>query len=153
MDNLPSPVFDELYAAEGMWSDGNVVSNIPDLLKYGQLLIDAYRGRNGGILSHSTMKQIWMSHTGGLTDFSKNTTVSYGYGWRVWNEGFKEKLPFEISHKRYVSHSGGAMGLITWMSVYPDEEIVAVILTNKGWLGRQNEVLAYAVENLAHFGV
>ena len=149
--NVPSPVFDELFAAEAMWSDGNVQSNIPELLAYGQLLIDASRGMPDAILSHKTSKLMWMPHTGGVVDFDKKTPVNYGYGWRIWSESFPEKLPFNITHPRYVSHSGGAMGLITWMNVYPEEEIVAVVLTNKGWVGGQNELLAYAVETLGHF--
>lgn len=47
--NIPTMVFDELFMAEHYWTAGGLLSNKDDLLRYGQMMVDAYKGRSGGM--------------------------------------------------------------------------------------------------------
>lgn len=47
-ENVPTLPFDELFFVEGMWPAGGYISTVDDLLAYGQLLIDSYKGRPNG---------------------------------------------------------------------------------------------------------
>ncbi|KAH9409048.1 hypothetical protein TYRP_011322 [Tyrophagus putrescentiae] len=152
--NAPSPVSDELYMAEASWSDGNLLSNVPELLAYGNLMINAYKGRPNGLVSQKTMTTMWTSHTVGLQDLEEHGKASYGYAWFVYNNSTREKMSFEVEHRDYVTHSGGAAGLTSWMNVYPadrDKEIVAVALSNKGDVLNLGETAAFAVDAVAGF--
>ena len=57
-------------------------------------------------------------------------------------------FPFELKHRQFVQHSGGADGLVAWIAIYPQEEIVSVALCNKGNVDGLDWVLAYPVETL-----
>lgn len=47
-ENVPTLPFDELFFVEGQWPAGGYISTVDDLLAYGQLLIDSYKGRPNG---------------------------------------------------------------------------------------------------------
>lgn len=50
LENVPTTLEDEIEISTGSWSDGSLVSNVIDLLHYGSLLIDSYKGRQHGKL-------------------------------------------------------------------------------------------------------
>ena len=101
------------------------------------------------------MTTMWTSHTVGLQDLEEHGKASYGYAWFVYNNNStREKMSFEVEHRDYVTHSGGAAGLTSWMNVYPadrDKEIVAVALSNKGDVLNLGETAAFAVDAVAGF--
>lgn len=47
-ENVPTLPFDELLFVEGQWPAGGYISTLDDLLAYGKLLIDSYKGRTNG---------------------------------------------------------------------------------------------------------
>ena len=46
--NTPTLPFDDLIFVQGYWPAGGAISTVDDLLHYGQLLIDSYKGRPNG---------------------------------------------------------------------------------------------------------
>src|SRR5699024_5034281 len=55
-ENLNTAPFDELIYVQGYWPAGGYMSTVDDLLHYGQLLIDSYKGRKNGRLSYFLCK-------------------------------------------------------------------------------------------------
>src|SRR5690606_27556062 len=47
-ENLPTLAFDQLVMIEGWWTAGGLISTVSDMLRFGQLMIDAYKGRPNG---------------------------------------------------------------------------------------------------------
>jgi CubicO group peptidase (beta-lactamase class C family) len=43
---LNAPIFDDLVSIEAQWPSGDLVSTVPDLLKFGNFMINSYRGVN-----------------------------------------------------------------------------------------------------------
>lgn len=49
-ENIPTPLYDDLVIAESSWASGGLLSNVDDLLRWGNLFISSYKGNNNGIL-------------------------------------------------------------------------------------------------------
>src|SRR5699024_10563465 len=47
-ENIPTLAVDQLVVVEGWWASGGLMSTMPDLLWYGHMMIDAYKGRPNG---------------------------------------------------------------------------------------------------------
>ncbi len=140
--NVPTALIDGLLMANGWWAAGGVLSTVPDLLRYGNLLLDVTKGRPGSVITNATLNQIWTSRTDGLHLETFPPGFGYGYGWVVVDLG---KLPPSTNstppavaalkayrHKHFRWHNGGLMGTSTYLAVYPEEEAVVVALTNRG---------------------
>lgn len=126
----------------GWWPAGGLVATLDDLLHYGQLLIDAYKGRPGAILSQATIKTMWSTHinSSSLPMFTENS--NYGYAW------------FNSQHNQLnrfiVFHSGGILGLSAQLTIFPNEEMVGVTFVNKGVVIEGEQIILYAAQNLYH---
>lgn len=95
---------------------------------------------------------MWTSQTDGLNVLEEKVKASYGYAWYVYDNVTRNReLLFEAELPNYVSHEGEAAGLSTWMNIYPEEEIVAVALTNKGEVPELGVTTTYAADAVAKF--
>ncbi len=91
---------------------GGGYANVDDLLRFAQALT------SGRLVRPATLAQ-W---TTGSSD-----NGGYGFGFGVRGEG----------RARNWGHNGGAPGMATWFLVYPEQQLVAITLTNRdpGLLG------------------
>ncbi len=103
---INAPFVDNSYK----WAGGGFVSTTDDLVRFGSAHLDP------GFLSDTTL-QTWIR--------SQTTTsgelTNYGIGWRSGTDAFDNP---------YFGHSGGSVGGITQLVVYPDQDVVVAILTN-----------------------
>lgn len=146
--NFPTAPYDDLLYLNGYWAAGGIVATLDDLLHYGLLLHKSYHQKGDSILSKKTLVDLWYPHV--VTP--KGTAIlnyHYGYGWRSAppgaNPGCKNGNKGGI-----VAHSGGLLGAAAFLMIYPQEEIVGVMLSNKGQVSEQERIIVYAVENLMH---
>ena len=98
--NVPTNVLDGLLKVEGYWSSGGLLSTVGDMLHYGQLMVDAYKGRPGGIflirliltltfvfeaiLKPESVKEMWTPHTEVIPSHSDIPMTSH-YGCLTLN--------------------------------------------------------------------
>jgi serine beta-lactamase-like protein LACTB len=101
-----SPAVDNSYK----WAGGGFLSTSEDLI------IFAKAHNNTAYLSETSLKTLTTSQK---TSDGKET--KYGIGWRIDidKEGFY-----------WFGHSGGAVGGTSKFMIYPDEDIIVVVLTN-----------------------
>ncbi|XP_061184109.1 serine beta-lactamase-like protein LACTB, mitochondrial isoform X1 [Saccostrea echinata] len=134
------------------WAGGGLLSNIPDLLKFGNAMLYSYQcpsnstNKNNnssntslsdslkqGFLKQETMKSIWTP----LFKASKEKDAFYGMGWFVDEEG--QKYGQGKQTRFCASHTGAAVGgssvlLIlptsTKMVDHPPKGVVVVVIVN-----------------------
>ncbi|XP_062586087.1 serine beta-lactamase-like protein LACTB, mitochondrial [Saccostrea cucullata] len=131
------------------WAGGGLLSNIPDLLKFGNAMLYSYQcpsnstNKNSslntsdslkqGFLKQETMKSVWTP----LFKASKEKDVFYGMGWFVDEEG--QKYGQGKQSRFCASHTGAAVGgssvlLIlppsTKMVDHPPKGVVVVVMVN-----------------------
>lgn len=95
------------------WAGGGIISTTDDLVKFGNALLDCYKGRQNAKLKRETLDLLW-----------KEVKGSYGLGFQLTKAKKGEELG--------VYHSGGALGASSLLFMFPDSEIVVAILTNMG---------------------
>lgn len=105
-DGRPSPAVDNSYK----WAGGGYLSTATDLITFGNSYL------SGKILQPSTIRQLT------ATQYLRNgQSTGYGMGWSGGTDA---------SGRRYFGHSGGAVGGTCILTIYPDENMVIVLLTN-----------------------
>jgi len=102
---INAPFVDNSYK----WAGGGFLSTTEDLAKFGNAHI------HQGYLKKGTL-DIWLQSQ--QTNDGEKT--NYGIGWRSG----------EYGGKKWFGHSGGSVGGITQLIVYPEEEVVVAMLTN-----------------------
>jgi serine beta-lactamase-like protein LACTB len=117
---------------------GGLLSTIPDLLKFGNVMMYSYRGGDPesqlkGFLKKETVEQMWrpvpLTNSPGRSKF--NRFFNYGMGWFVIKDA-------ELSCAACASppfstvayHSGAAVGASSAILVLPDQEIVVSAFCN-----------------------
>lgn len=100
-----APYVDNSYK----WAGGGFISTTTDMIKFGEAHI------KHEYLTESTLKELTTSQV--LTNGNK---TNYGIGWATRNDG------------KYIGygHSGGSVGGITQLIIYPEYEFVIVLLSN-----------------------
>lgn len=98
------------------WAGGGIISTTEDLVKFGNALLDCYKGRENAKLKRETLDLLW-----------KVVKESYGLGFQLTKAEKGDELG--------VYHSGGALGASSLLFMFPDSEIVVAILTNMGSIG------------------
>jgi CubicO group peptidase (beta-lactamase class C family) len=88
---------------------GGLESTAPDLCRFGMKLLD------GSLLRKTSTKQLWTAR-----QLNNGKTTRYGLGWRIDSS----------DNHRYVAHSGSQLGARSYLRIYPEKEIVVVILSN-----------------------
>ena len=104
---VAAPEVDNSYK----WAGGGFISTTEDLAKFAHKVFFDY-----ALLEESTVEQLIVPMT--LPD---GESTNYGLGWRT---GEDERGHF------YIGHSGGSVGGITMLIIYPEEKIVAAMLSN-----------------------
>ena len=88
---------------------GGLEATAPDLCRFGMKLLD------GSLLRKASTKQLWTARK-----LNNGKTTQYGLGWRIDSS----------DNHRYVAHSGSQLGARSYLRIYPEKEIVVVILSN-----------------------
>ena len=88
---------------------GGLESTAPDLCRFGMKLLD------GSLLRKTSTKQLWTAR-----NLNNGKTTRYGLGWRIDSS----------DNDQYVAHSGSQLGARSYLRIYPEKEIVVVILSN-----------------------
>jgi serine beta-lactamase-like protein LACTB, mitochondrial len=101
-----SPAVDNSYK----WAGGGFLSTSEDLIKFAKAHVTS------GYLTEKSLRTLTTSQK---TSDGKET--KYGIGWRtdVDKEGY-----------HWIGHTGGAVGGTSKFMIYPNEEIIVVVLTN-----------------------
>ena len=89
------------------------MSTSPDLVKYGNRIVDAVKRRPGSILSQQTLKEMWTKRTQNFPAFPWHPTNEYGYGWFIGH--IPQTVNPHIKYRDFVWHSGGLMGVSTFL--------------------------------------
>lgn len=101
-----APYVDNSYK----WPSGGFLSTTEDLARFGQAMLD------GRLVAERTREMMWtpMRTVGG-------TDTGYGLGWGVGTTA---------TGLRRIGHTGGSMGAISVLALYPDEQLVVAITVN-----------------------
>lgn len=105
-DGRPSPTVDNSYK----WAGGGYLSTATDLITFGNSCL------SGKVLQPSTIRQLTTTQ-----HLSNGQPTGYGMGWSGGTDA---------SGRRYFGHSGGAVGGTCILTIYPDQQMVIVLLTN-----------------------
>lgn len=103
------------------WAGGGIISTAGDIVKFANLLINSYKGRESAKLKRDTVELLW-----------KEIKQSYGLGFKL--------IPLDertSGEKVAVTHMGGAVGASSALIIYPENEIVVAILCNLGEINLQ----------------
>ncbi|KAH7640946.1 hypothetical protein HUG17_8415 [Dermatophagoides farinae] len=116
---IPTSKLDDSLIYEGYYAAGGILSTVGDLLKWGQLMLDAFNGRpESTILKSETVKTMWKSHSKNLSDIgAPGSGQHYGYGWFISNLTNSENSI--LQYKDYIWHSGGLTGTSTMLMIQP----------------------------------
>jgi CubicO group peptidase (beta-lactamase class C family) len=110
---------------ENVASTGGLISSVEDISKW--MIFNLNNGIHEGdtLLSKETRNMVWTPHTNHVVDHtSKNYFErhfnAYGLGWGI----------SDYHGKMRVGHTGGYDGMITAVTLIPDENLGVVVLTN-----------------------
>lgn len=92
------------------WAGGGFLSTTDDLVRFGLAHL------SGEFLAPETLEMMWTSQV-----TTRDEETGYGIGWGVELDGTGRKV---------IKHTGGSVGGITVLRVYPDHELVIAIVTN-----------------------
>lgn len=88
---------------------GGLESTAPDLCRFALKLM------NGSLLKDASRQQLWTARK-----LTSGKVTSYGLGWVIGS----------TNAHAYVAHSGSQLGAKSYLRIYPEEEIIVVILSN-----------------------
>ena len=107
------------------YADGNISSNVDDLLKWHAFLFGDDSDYGADVIDKSHLKELYTpSH---LTD---GTEIKYGLG--LIQGDLDEAHPAIPGDRREYWHTGGTEGFISRVAYYPDDRLSLMMLTN--WL-------------------
>ena len=114
---------DEVYNAPFVdnsykWAGGGFISTAEDVKKFAEAHLKP------GLLKKETL-DLWTSAQ--KTTDGKST--NYGIGWRTGEDN---------KGRRFYGHSGGSVGGTSWMLLYPEQEVVVVLLSNMSGVSYKN---------------
>ena len=134
---LNAPAVDNSYK----WAGGGLLSSIPDLLRFGNVMMYSYLGgdtkRNiPGFLKQETVNMLWKPVPEAKIGAGQKSHAwtSYGMGFGVIPKESKAIVAGGITPQLEDSivayHSGGAVGASSFMMVVPEREIVVAAFAN-----------------------
>lgn len=118
---------------------GSIISSANDMTAWMRLQLNRGIFENDTIFSKKSSHQMWTQQIAqNVSSRSKNAFPStsfkgYGLGWSLYN----------YYGKKIVQHGGGYDGMLSMVSLIPEENLGIVVLTN------QNEPLYYAIAQQA----
>ena len=104
---------------------GGLISSVSDISKWMIFNLDNGIHEKDTILSSSTRNMVWTPHNNFTVSHTRKNDVnrhfrSYGLGWGL----------SDYQGRMKVSHGGGYDGMITRVTLIPDEKLGIVVLTN-----------------------
>ena len=111
------------------WAGGGLVSNINDLLQFGNLML--YSSVSSKLPGFFTKKQIDEMWTPVPVTIENGNFFGYGIGWvSVKNGSAKVAFGPEALFDNFAAHTGAAVGASSVLLIEPENEIVVSIITN-----------------------
>lgn len=101
-----APAVDNSYK----WAGGGFLATSEDLVRL------AFGHLRPTLLTPETVQEWWTSQA-----TSNGTKTGYGIGWRVDRDA---------QGRERVGHTGGSMGGTTYLGIYPEQELVIVMVSN-----------------------
>jgi len=139
-ENINIPIAWEDW--EEIGATGGLISSVKDISKW--MIFNLNNGIHGkdSLLSKETRNMVWTPHNNFMVDHtSKNDFErhfsSYGLGWGL----------SDYHGKLRVGHTGGYDGMITAITLIPDENLGVVVLTN----GMKSPIMAATYTALDKF--
>ncbi|CAG2174235.1 unnamed protein product [Oppiella nova] len=130
-------IIDELVSYEGWWPAGGIISTAEDMIKFGNVMIAAYKGILPlDFISQQTVKELWRPETIGIQLPKEMGDNDYGKAWFIQ----RNPSPF----KEVIWHPGGITGTTTMLSLFPGENMVGVAFVNRGAVEGEKLVLDVA---------
>ena len=120
------------------YADGNISTNVDDILKWHQYLFSESDDR---IVPYSVRKEMWAPHV-----LKTGEKTNYGFGMMT---GDFDDDHHTVSDRRELWHTGGTEGFISRISYFPDEKISAIMLTNWNGIAR-DELFREIVQTIFH---
>ncbi|KAG4078937.1 hypothetical protein HA402_010889 [Bradysia odoriphaga] len=123
----------------GMWGDvfindfhaaGGIMSTMTDLVRYGQIWLDAYFGRSEHFLQQASVKSAWTTSIPSLSSFP------YGMGFVIQNATVDTP-----DNKHVIWHDGESFGCSSMLAIYPDTEVIVAASVNMGERSLTNFIL------------
>ncbi len=119
------------------YADGNISSNVDDLLKWHQFL---YESDSEILVKRDTLQEMFVSHR--LID---GTPTNYGLGFFLGQiEGKSSCYPGHAE----IWHTGGTTGFISRLSRFTHDGVTAAILTNWNGVPRDDELFFPVLDEL-----
>ena len=121
--------FKEFYSIETVAPAGAINSNVVDMSQWIRLQLKKGKYNNKQIFSERQSNEMWANQTA-------IENMNYGLGWfiRYWNG------------KKLLNHGGGMPGMISDVSLIPEENFGLVILSNAG-TGMVTAIRNYIMES------
>ena len=113
------------------WAGGGLLSDVHDLLKFGNAMLFSYKTSNG-ILKQETMKLFWTPNELTSKGLIKDVPFKYAMGFEVYDKRLKNKYKGleKTSLNKVVFHTGAAVGVTSILLILPREEICVAIMVN-----------------------
>ncbi|CAG2111250.1 unnamed protein product [Medioppia subpectinata] len=141
-------IVDELCSYEGWWPAMGMISTASDLIRFGNAMISAYKGKTSDFLSEKTVKELWTPETiGKIKPEWFNPRDEYGKGWFIKHIPDTDPYPY----RTLMWHSGGILGTTTMLTLFPDQNIVGVAFTNKGYVLDLDQIILNVAKNFKQF--
>ena len=121
---------------------GGLISSVSDLAKWMVFNLDNGIHEGDTLLSRETRNMVWTPHNNHIVDHTSPNDFnrhfsSYGLGWGL----------SDYHGRLRVGHTGGFDGMITAVTLIPDEDLGVVVLTN----GVKSPIMAATYYALDHF--
>ena len=104
---------------------GGIMSNISDMLKWADFLLNGFTTTDGKkLVSDRQIQQIWQIQqpaTVALKNPYDTNFYGYGMGWFL----------SDVKGHKQVQHTGGLIGTVTQFTLIPDMKLGIVVLTNQ----------------------
>ncbi|XP_054164662.1 serine beta-lactamase-like protein LACTB, mitochondrial [Oppia nitens] len=109
---------------------GGVITSVPDLLVFTDVMLKSYSSSSDGYLKPQTVRQLWTPGLG-----------HYGMGWFVGNY---TQPSVNIAEKlyQYIHYSGLVAGSVTTIALIPELNISAAMVANMGGIDLDATVLS-----------
>ena len=125
-----APVDGKVAAVPHDWNEtanaaGGIMSNIPDMLKWAEFLMNGFTTNDGKkLVSDKQIKQLWQIQQPipvALKNPYDTHFYGYGMGWFL----------SDVKGQFQVQHTGGLIGTVTQFTLLPELKLGIVVLTNQ----------------------
>lgn len=121
---------------------GGLISSVNEVAQWMILNMNHGKWNDKELLSINSFNQIWTPHNNRTVDHTRenefnNHFSSYGLGWNLR----------DYHGRLFVGHTGGYDGMISAVSMLPDEKLGIVVLTN----GMKSPIMAVTYQTLDAF--